>query len=226
MFPTLQQKRLSEGVVNELLAAIRAGDFQPGEKLPSERELVEAFGVSRVSVREGLRILELLEVIDVRQGRGAYVRSDDVPPGGGLLRHWLLAHRDEVLDLLEVRGALEARAAASAADRGASVVLMPVPEGSDLATLVEADIAFHSAIADASGNNVLASLISELNGVLSESRFAMFALPDRPSTSHSDHTRIERAIARRDPAAAEIAMRDHIRRTREEIAVLDDTEDR
>lgn len=220
MLPILQQKRLSEGVVNELLTAVRTGQFNPGEKLPSERELSQAFGVSRVSVREGLRVLELLEVIVVRQGKGAFIVTPDVRPGGGLLRRWLLAHREGVFELLEVREALEARAAASAADLATTVVLPVVAEQADLATLVQADIAFHTAVADASGNAVLASLIRELNGVLEESRFAMFALPGRPMISHSDHSRIVQAIEQRDPEGAQTTMRDHIRRTRDEIAQL------
>ena len=220
MLPTLQQKRLSEGVVNELLTAVRTGQFNPGDKLPSERELSQAFGVSRVSVREGLRVLELLEVIVVRQGKGAFVVTPDVRPGGGLLRRWLLAHREGVYELLEVREALEARAAAIAADHATTVVLPEVAEQADLATLVQSDIAFHNAVADASGNTVLASLIRELNGVLEESRFAMFALPGRQVISHSDHYRIVQAIERRNPEVAQATMRDHIRRTRDEIAQL------
>ncbi|MGH2701095.1 MAG: FadR/GntR family transcriptional regulator [Actinomycetota bacterium] len=207
-------------MVNELLAAVRSGQFSPGEKLPSERELSQAFGVSRVSVREGLRVLELLEVIVVRQGKGAFIVTPDVRPGGGLLRRWLLAHREEVFELLEVREVLEARAAASAADQAATVSLPEVAEQADLATMVQADIAFHNAVADASGNVVLASLVRELNGVLEESRFAMFALGGRPAISHSDHRRIVQAIEKRDPEAAQAAMREHIRRTGNEIAQL------
>lgn len=222
MLLPLQQRRLSQGVVNELLAAIRTGQFAPGDKLPSERELADVFDVSRVSVREGLRILELLEVIVVRQGKGAYIRSPDVRPGGVLLRHWLLAHQKEVLELLEVREALETKAAASAAERAAVIPLPDHPEDVDITSLVQADIDFHNVIADASGNVVLSSLIKELNGVLEESRFAMFALPQRPSISQDDHKRIAEAIERGNPNAAEIAMRDHIRRTRDEISDLDD----
>lgn len=225
MFLPLKQRRLSQGVVSELLAAIRAGQFAPGDKLPSERELAEAFHVSRVSVREGLRILELLEQIVVRQGKGSYVRSPEVRPGGALLRHWLLAHQEEVLELLEVREALETKAAASAAERAVVISLPDQPEEADITSLVQADIDFHNSIADASGNVVLASLIKELNGVLEESRFAMFALPERPFISQTDHKRIVEAIERRNPDAAEIAMREHIRRARDEINHLDDNEE-
>jgi GntR family transcriptional repressor for pyruvate dehydrogenase complex len=207
--------------VRDLLEAIRLGEYPTGNKLPSERELAESFGVSRVIVREGLRMLELLEVIRVRQGSGAYVTSPKVSPSGRLLRHWLLAHQGEVLELLEVREALEASAARNAAARLAKV---EVPRGAEdeIDVLVANDLAFHNIIAAESGNPVLASLISELNGVLEESRYAMFSLPDRPKRSHRDHLKIARAIRRGDLDAAYAAMRDHIARTKSEIEKLNE----
>jgi GntR family transcriptional repressor for pyruvate dehydrogenase complex len=217
----LQSSRLSEGVVRNLLEAIRRGEYPTGGKLPSERELAESFGVSRVVVREGLRMLELLEVIQVRQGSGAYVASPKVSRSGRLLHHWLLAHRGEVLELLEVREALEASAARNAAARVAKV---EVPRGTEdeIDVLVANDLAFHNSIAAESGNSVLASIISELNGVLEESRYAMFSLPGRPKRSHRDHMKIARAIGQGDIDAAHAAMRDHIARTKSEIEKLNE----
>jgi DNA-binding FadR family transcriptional regulator len=219
---TLQPQRLSDGVVSELVTAIRAGRLRQGEKLPSERQLSEQLGVSRVSVREGLRMLELLEVIEVRQGRGAFVVSSDVRPSGRLLRHWLSAHRGEVLELLEVREALEATAAALAADRSARIDVPGALDEADLEALVDQDLKFHNSIASASGNPVLASLISELNGTLAESRFAMFAIPGRPKRSHADHIEIAKTIGAGDAAAACAAMQAHIAETRADIGSMPD----
>lgn len=220
MLRTLQPQRLSDGVVSQLVDAIRAGRIRKGEKLPSERQLCEQLGVSRVSVREGLRMLELLEMIEVKQGRGAFVVSSDVKPSGRLLRHWLSAHRDEVLELLEVREALEATAAALAADRKAPVVAPEALDVADLEALVEQDLTFHRSIAHASGNPVLASLIWELNGTLAESRFAMFAIRGRPKRSQADHVEIAKAIRSGDSAAARAAMRSHIAETRADIGSI------
>jgi GntR family transcriptional regulator, transcriptional repressor for pyruvate dehydrogenase complex len=219
---TLHPQRLSDGVVSELVTAIRAGRLRQGEKLPSERQLSEQLGVSRVSVREGLRMLELLEMIEVRQGRGAFVVSSDVRPSGRLLRHWLIAHRGEVLELLEVREALEATAAALAADRSASIDVPETLDEADLEALVDQDLKFHQSIAGASGNPVLASLISELNGILTESRFAMFAIPGRPKRSHADHIVIAKTIGAGDAAAASAAMQRHIAETRADIGSIPD----
>jgi GntR family transcriptional activator of glc operon len=220
MLRTLQPQRLSDGVVTQLLDEIRGGRLKQGQKLPSERDLSEQLGVSRVSVREGLRMLELLEVIEVKQGRGAFVVSRDVRPSGRLLRHWLRAHQDEVFELLEVREALEATAAASAAERGADIDPPVEVSSEEIELLVAKDLLFHNAIASAAGNPVLASLIAELNGILEESRFAMFAIPGRSQRSHADHLSIHRAIRERDPDRARRAMQVHISQTRSDIATL------
>jgi GntR family transcriptional repressor for pyruvate dehydrogenase complex len=214
---TLRVERLSQGVVNELLGAIRDGQFKPGQRLPSERQLAEDFGVSRASVREGLRILELMETIEVRQGRGAVVLAATQQPSGQPLRRWLDSHQGEVIELLEVREALESAAAALAATREASEI-HPVLEASDeLDAIVNADVEFHKRVADRSGNHVLAGLVDELNGVLEASRYAMFAIPGRRERSHRDHLSIARAIHRRRPVQAAAPMRRHIANTMKEI---------
>ncbi|HZD78959.1 MAG TPA: FCD domain-containing protein [Actinomycetota bacterium] len=223
MVQALRNQRLSRGVVDGLLAAVRAGEFAPGDRLPSERRLAEAFGVSRPSIREGLRILELIGAVEVRQGRGAIVLEDATEPSGTLLRGWLRSHQDEVLDLLDVREVLEAAAAASAASRSRAEAepITAVADDEDLEARVKADVAFHGLIADRSGNAILAGLIHELNGVLETSRFAMFAMPGRPERSLEDHRRIAKAVNSGDPVGAARAMRRHIERTRKEIEMLD-----
>src|SRR5688572_9376728 len=198
----IRGERLSQRVVDELLGAIRIGRFEPGQRLPSERQLAEDFGVSRASVREGLRILELMETIEIRQGRGAVVVAATREPSGVPLRRWLDSHQGEVVELLEVREALESAAAALAASREVSEI-HPVLEPTDGL--------------DASGNDVLAALVDELNGVLEASRYAMFAMRGRRERSHRDHLSIARAINERKPIEATAAMRRHIANTMKEI---------
>lgn len=214
---TLRVERLSQGVVKELLGAIRIGQFKPGERLPSERQLAEDFGVSRASVREGLRILELMETIEVRRGRGAVVLAPTRQPSGQPLRRWLDSHQGEVVELLEVREALESAAAALAASREASEIHPVLGTSDELDAIVNADVEFHKRVADRSGNDVLAGLVDELNGVLEASRYAMFAIPGRRERSHRDHLSIARAINTRKPVEAAAAMRRHIANTMKEI---------
>jgi GntR family transcriptional repressor for pyruvate dehydrogenase complex len=220
MLRVLQPQRLSDGVVAQLLQAIRHGRLQPGEKLPSERRLSEEFGVSRVSVREGLRMLELLGALEIRQGKGAFVTSSDIKPAQYLLRNWLMTHQGELMELLEVREALESSAASSAAEGGG---VIEIPEGvpfDQIEQLVANDVRFHNEIAHRSGNPVLASLIGELNGVLAESRYAMFAIPGRAQRSHHDHVAIAEAIKQHDSESARRAMQAHIAETRADVATI------
>jgi GntR family transcriptional repressor for pyruvate dehydrogenase complex len=176
------------------------------------------FGVSRSSVREGLRILELLEVVEVRQGRGAIVLERDGRSSGRLLRRWLTLHHDEVGELLEVREALEATAAAKAATWDQASPIDPEPPAAvEVDALAATDVDFHMRVARRSGNQLLADLIEELNGMLEASRYAMFAIPGRHERSLREHAAIAAAINANDPAAAATAMREHIRATREDV---------
>jgi GntR family transcriptional repressor for pyruvate dehydrogenase complex len=221
MVSSLQVERLSDGIVRHVIDEIRTGGIGPGQRLPSERHLAEDLGVSRVSVREALRVLELLEVIEVRHGSGAFAAPEGGRGGGRLLRHWLTTHRREVLEMLEVREAVETRAAEAAAARMAVIETQQLPEDADFETLVAADLDFHNRVADASGNKVLASLIYELNQVLKESRYAMFAIPGRPSASQRDHSRIASAVRRGEAQKAGDAMRLHIAKVRRQVRQLD-----
>jgi DNA-binding FadR family transcriptional regulator len=220
MAPLLKVERLSDGIVRHVVDGVRAGRLPPGQRLPSERQLADTFGVSRVSVREGLRVLELLEVIEVRHNSGAFVTARRTGGSGRLLRHWLTTHRTEVIELLEVREALESRAAEAAAGRFVSIKMPRVGANAGIEEVTAADVDFHNRVADASGNRVLITLIRELNDVLKESRYAMFAIPGRPTQSQREHAKITAAIRRGDAEAARAAMRAHITRVREQVRQL------
>jgi DNA-binding FadR family transcriptional regulator len=213
--------RLYENIAHALEQAIEVGRYKPGERLPSERELVETFGVSRVSVREAIRALEALGFVKVYQGRGAFV-TDRRSGFGEPLARWLELHRDEVLELLNVRGALDALASAEAATSGnkgkklAAIEAAHKAFGEAVAThadtgdIVAADVAFHLAIAEASGNRLLYDLLSDLHFYLSESRHAVLAPPDRPAHSAVDHGAIVDAIRAGDADRARAATANHI----------------
>lgn len=225
MAPTLHAERLSDGIVRHVVQGTRSGRFAPGQRLPSERQLAESLGVSRVSVREGLRILELLEVIEVRHNAGAFVTAQHARSSGRLLRHWLTTHRSAVIDLLEVREALESRSAEAAAGRRVEVKVPSVAEDVSIEEATAADVEFHNRVADASGNNVLITLIHELNDILKESRYAMFAMPGRATRSQREHAKIAAAIRRGDTEGARAAMRRHITQVREQVQQLTDNGD-
>lgn len=224
----IKRTQRSEEIRRQIDTAIRNGDFAPGERLPSERELVETFGVSRVSVREAIRSLEAVGLVTVHQGRGAFV-TDRRSGLGEPMARWLDIHRDEVLELLGVRGALDEYAGELAVEhhdpkKVAAIAVAnrafadAVEAGASTETIVPLDIDFHMAIAEASGNRLLYDLLSDLHSYLAESRYLALVPEGRPAQSSSEHALILEAIQGRDAALARLATSRHIAGVREVVA--------
>ena len=217
---TIKRTQRSEEVRLQIERAIHEGDFQPGDRLPSERELVDTLGVSRVSVREAIRSLEALGLVRVHQGRGAFVNDRRSGLGEPMAR-WLELHRHEVLELLGVRGALDEYAAVAAVENADRKALATVAaahdafaaaadDGAPTDELVKLDIDFHLAVAEASGNRLLYDLLSDLHFYLAESRFVVLAPTDRPARSAGEHQAIVDAIQAEDGKRAREATAAHI----------------
>src|SRR3990172_1711348 len=217
---TIKRTQRSEEIRRQIEAAIRAGDFGPGDRLRSERELVETFGVSRVSVREAIRSLEAIGLVRVYQGRGAFV-NDRRSGFGEQMTRWLELHRGEVFELLGVRGALDEYAAQLAVERGdrASVAAISaagatfqsaVESGASTEELIALDIGFHMAIAEAGDNRLLYDLLSDLHSYLAESRYLALQPPGRPAQSASEPALMVDAIEAGDAPLAKLATARHI----------------
>jgi GntR family transcriptional repressor for pyruvate dehydrogenase complex len=225
-FTRLKSVPRARQVREQLELAIRAGEFKPGDKLPPERELTETFGVSRVSVREALRSLEARNLVKIRHGAGTVV-TDPAERATRDLAHWLQLHRHETLDLLMVRGALDELAATTAAERGDPAALAAVRSSAEdfakvasdqtipLDRVIDLDVAFHEAIADATGSRLLADLLHDLHEQLEESRRASFAPAGRRERSSQEHVAIVEAIERGDAEGARVAVAAHIESVRE-----------
>ncbi|MCD4852036.1 FadR family transcriptional regulator [Arthrobacter sp. AK01] len=225
-------KRVSptQQIREQLLGAIERGEYPPGSALPSERELCETFGVSRVSVREAIAGLEAMKVITVQHGRGAFVQESISERYAGSFAKYLELHREQLIELTKVRGALESLAAEEAARHGDRDDLRAIEEAErefehaasagDGLDAAERDRAFHLAIADASKGELLPRLIHELNDLLSESRGATFAQKGQLQKSVQDHRDISRAIAEGDPAAARHAVDVHMTRIGDWLSTL------
>jgi len=227
---TIARVPRSQLVREQLREAIDRGDFGPGEALPSERELVETFQVSRVSVREAIRSLEAIGYVEVHQGRGSFVTKGPADEYIDAFARWLAVHKEEVMDLLKVRGALDELAAEGAAQRAdesamnrfrqahdafSSAAQEPEPK---LDRLVQLDIAFHQAIAEASGSTLLIHLLQDLNQHLGESRKITLAPSGRPAKSAAEHAAIVRAINARRPAEAKRAVATHLAAVRTAVS--------
>jgi DNA-binding FadR family transcriptional regulator len=213
----------TQQVREQLLNAIQNGDYLPGAALPSERVLCETFGVSRVSVREAIAGLEAMGLIFVRHGRGAFIRDSVHNQYAGPFGRYLTKNRDQLLELLRVRGALDQLAAEEAALRAtqdglAAVVaandafnaLANEGERPDYGQLAALDVAFHVAIARATDAQLLPTLVSELNGILVESRQMTLARPGQRARSTRQHQAIVDAIVKGDADLARRAAEQHL----------------
>jgi GntR family transcriptional repressor for pyruvate dehydrogenase complex len=162
---------LTDEAIERIKEMIVSGELRPGGRLPKEADLAERLGLSRNSLREAVKALSLIRVLDVRQGDGTYVTSLQPEVLLDTVGFIIDFHRDDsVLYLLEVRRILEAEATAMAARKMTDEelaelgkVLDGMEAASDLNELIEGDLEFHRRIAHGSANPVLASLIESLS---------------------------------------------------------------
>ncbi len=232
LFQQVKKIRVSDTVIEQIMALIDQGVLQVGDKLPGERQLVDQFKVGRASVREALRILEFEGIIDVVPGKGIFVIDDSAnnDTSEDVVRGWFLEHASEVLEMLQVREALECKAAYMGALNASSEMLMElrdtleraevsINEG-DLDNLVRLDRQFHNIIVNASNNKLLANLVDMVVDALLNPRRSLMRLPGRAPLSWQAHRKIYEAIAAGDPNKAKEAMHTHMENVYDTILEL------
>jgi GntR family transcriptional repressor for pyruvate dehydrogenase complex len=219
---------VTDEAIERIRQIIMSGEWGPGTRLPNEAELAGRLGISRNSLREAVRALSLLRVLEVRQGDGTYVSSlepDLLLESTRFVSH-LLGDKT-VVELFEVRRILEPAAAALAAvridEQGLAKLRLELDRMAAATTsegLVEPDAAFHAIVADAAGNSVLSSLLETLSTRTMRARIWRGRLESGVlDATRAEHSRIYEAIAARDPelartvAAAHVANSEHWLRT-------------
>lgn len=201
----------------------------PGDRLPAEGTLAEQIGVSRLTVREGVKQLAARGLVETQNGRSATVAAPNARSVGDYFRNAIRRDPNALLELLEVRLALETRNAALSAQHAspADVEAMRVAVSEmrermdDTRAFSDADIRFHALLATSSGSAVLATLIDELSSVLRASR-------DRSVAGHrrrglgleavvAEHEAVLESVERGDATSAMIAMRSHLENARDDL---------
>ena len=220
----IQRRKLSQEVLDRLMELISGGKIAPGEHLPSERDLMERYGVGRPAIREALQSLERSGIITITHGERARVA---VPTADQLVaqiargaQHLLRMQPGSLEHLKEARLFLEiglARLAAQRADEAGLRLLQERLEEHQRSTtrleeFVGRDMAFHRQIAVMTGNPIFTAIVEAMFGWLSAYYRTLVRAPGAESLTLAEHQRIFDAIAARDPAAAESAMRDHLTR--------------
>jgi GntR family transcriptional regulator, transcriptional repressor for pyruvate dehydrogenase complex len=216
-FEAIRRSKVYEEVAKQIERLILT-KLQPGDKLPSERELAEMLAVSRSSIRDAIRSLELLGMVEPRQGAGTVVREISADSVVNPLATLLTRQRQSVTELLDFRKMLEPPLAARAATHASAEEVAEMEEilrrqeeklrGGEVP--VEEDTEFHYSIAMAAENSVVLKVLDVLMDLLRETRERSLQVEGRPQKSLAGHRRILSAIKRRDAAAAEAAMRRHI----------------
>ncbi len=214
----IRKTRLAEEIADRIRVLILDGTFPDRQPLPGERLLAERFGVSRGSIRDALRMLETIGLLETRHGQGTFPRELDVnklvAPLASVLtyRHDL---RDELLDVRRMFEPAVARAAAlrvtddDLADLQRIVDTQRRKLKSGRSAIVE-DTAFHAVVARATRNRAVMRIMETLNNLLVESRALTLKQKGRPERSIQGHEAVVAALRRRDPDAAARAMHTHI----------------
>ncbi len=217
-FTAVRRTRLFEDVARQIQALIVDGVLKPGDLLPPERQLAERFGVSRNSIRDAIRVLELAGLVVARQGEGNVVADVSASTLVAPIALLLLRKRKLVAELLDVRKMLEpalaARAAVHASDEQIARLEEIFRRQRDKAlraeSTVEEDSEFHYVLALAARNSVVLKVLDVLMDLLRETRARSLQTPGRPERSLAGHRRILDAVRRRDPGGAERAVRQHL----------------
>ena len=217
-FEPIRKAAIAEEITARLLSLIQEKQLMPGDRLPPERELAAAMQVSRPSLREALRALAMMNVVDTRQGDGTYVTSLEpyllVEP-----LDFIISLDDSALHhLFEARRILEVGIASLAAERITDEQVAALEEyvhvsgeaAADPEAFQGVDLAIHELIVDAAANPLLKRIMSSLSRLGRASRSRTAVVPAVRQRTVDDHHAIVAALKERDPDRAARAMTDHL----------------
>lgn len=219
---------LAEVVVDYIKHRVASGVLRPGDKLPTESELMEALGVSRTVVREAISRLQAKALIETRHGIGSFVLP---PHEDNAIRLGAASTLQDILAMLELRVALETECAGLAAQRATPENLAALQDALDAIEQDQAaghdstasDLRFHLAIARATGNQHFVAVLDQLGKTLiprsriDATQVGYLNSQESRATVNREHRSIYEAISRKEPEAARAAMRMHLSNSRERL---------
>ncbi|MGB6008634.1 FadR/GntR family transcriptional regulator [Castellaniella sp.] len=232
-----RSRSLTQTVVTALSERIRNGEFHVGEKLPTESELMESFGVSRTVIREAISRLQAGGLVETRHGIGTFLLEPQNEQQLRIRTESILTMLD-VMAILELRISLETEAAGLAALRRTDAHMQQLRATLDefaehirkkTGNAVVSDVAFHLLVATATGNRYFHDILKQLGkAIIPRTRVDSAALADDDRVRylervHLEHEDIYNAIARKDPDAARAAMRTHLANSRERLRKAQET---
>lgn len=220
----IKTRKIYEEIVKQIQNLIANGNLKPGDRLLSERNLAEKLKVSRVSVREALRTLEIMGFIETKTGGGSYVKENNTQEIVNCLAMFLTTERDSLLEIFELRKIFETASARLAAERASISDITRIGDllekmnnafsldDSELGR--EIDTQFHFAIAEASQNRwlmrLLQTIFDSFNKTVSAARQQLYKNPRFAKKIIEQHKNIFRSIRDKKPDLAEKYMTEHV----------------
>ena len=211
----VSRSRLHEEIVSQIQKKIISGELKAAEKLPPERELAQELGVNRATLREALKKLEMLGLVEIRHGDGVYVKDFLESESLEVLKGMM--YRDDGVDpeiidsLLSIRSVLLPEVAAFAAEKRNDAhlkKLKEIVEAGNAVAVLESDLAVHHIIARASGNYLVIFILNFFNKLFREYGKFYFDDPENEKRSRKFHRDMYEAIAKRDAHKARKIMKD------------------
>ncbi len=219
--PLMRQPSLAVRVTEELLEAIAAGRFRPGERLPSERDMSDQFGVSRTVIREAVRGLHAKGVLEITTGKGVQIATVSSSRVTEALELYLRgAQSQEIIKpvhIAEVRETLETRLVEIACERATADDLAAIEREHELMsaavdpeTAARHDAEFHRLLAVATHNALYLTLVESINATMRTIRANSFTVEGRLAVALEEHEAVLNAVRARDAAASREAMQRHL----------------
>ena len=225
--------RLYEQVTAQLRSLIASGGLKPGDRLPSERLLAEQLGVSRIVVREAMKVLEEQGLVKVQVGSGTYVALIEADVVTDAIGRYIHQYAASLEHLSEVRRILEVEIAGLAAERATPedvahmeqivlemerAVALLAEDASAIDSFVRVDLAFHTALADATQNPLLPVLLEPFSDLLAAYRRQASALPGGPQDGLRFHRAILEQVTARNAATCRALMAEHLQEAAQLVA--------
>lgn len=218
----VQKQRVYQMIIEQIKTSIERGELNPGDRLPSERDLAEALSVSRSAVREAISVLESARIVKISQGIGVFLKEDRNKDLMAKMNEIVSPQNMSLIELIEVRQAIEVQAAYLAAVRRTDADLRSIQsayyalEQSVNAGKVaaEEDYLFHLSVVEAASNQMLMETVKFVSNKclagLHESRSQSMNIPGKSQAVMEEHSLIYLAIEERNPDKARDMMWEHL----------------
>jgi GntR family transcriptional repressor for pyruvate dehydrogenase complex len=219
----LPRTTLTEAAFEQLIEYVVKGTWKAGDRLPPERELCQQFGIARTSLREAIKAMELVGMLDSRVGDGTFVCARSEFLSRPLLWAFTGTDHEELQEIMEARAIIEENLAGLAAERGSASEVECIKDAINEmracikagSSILEADMSFHLAVASAAHNEVLRNAVQLLRNITRQWLAYKVLIPNVAASVLKRHETIYRAIATHKPDAARQEMRRHLRETQQ-----------